>query len=77
MNTIAKLNAEADAEAKARTPSAVFPHNGGLDNPKFKFRRGCDIARTKYAAVVGTQISKTKVVALVDRVLPVQMFGGK
>lgn len=75
MSTIAKLNAAADKAAKARTPSVVYPHNGGLNNPDWKFKRGCDIGRTQYSQV-GDQVVRQRGFVLVDRVLPVKRFGG-
>lgn len=72
---IQSIGQQADVEAKAATPRVVYPSNGGLNNPKFKYRRGSDIANTRYGAVAGVQ-TKTKVVALVDRVAVVRNFGG-
>jgi len=73
---IQAIGEQADKEARAATPRVVYPSNGGLKNPAFVFRRGSDIANTRYSAVGDTQVSRTKVVALVDRVLPVKRFGG-
>lgn len=79
MNThpIQTIGAQADKAARARTPSVVYPSHGGINNPDWKFRRGSDIANTRYTAVGDTQVSRTKVVAIVDRVVAVERFGGK